>query len=316
MTPVAHALFKLSLLAGVGPARLRRAIGLALARQADLAELVEHRALHDVLTPHQLAELSCVGARADAIVEKLLAIDVDLISSADAEYPAQMLRTWGEDRAPPLLMARGNVALLARPTVGFSGSRRTSERGLRVARDCAEQLVAADVVVASGYAAGVDTCAHAAALAAGGATIIVLAEGIEHFLIKPEMENGWSWERACVVSEFSPSAPWSAGNALRRNRTIVGVSQAVIVIEALETGGTIATGRDALSGRVPLFAVEYGHSSGSAIGNRRLIAEGAQPLLRNRQTQRANLDGVFDAVLRPASSRQAPVASRQMLLPT
>ena len=95
---------RLSLIAGVGPARLRKALGLALARQADLAELVEHRALKEVLTPHQLAELSCVGARANAIVEKLRAIEVDLISSVDAEYPAQMLRTWGEDRTPPLLM--------------------------------------------------------------------------------------------------------------------------------------------------------------------------------------------------------------------
>src|SRR5207245_228710 len=108
---------------------------------------------------------------------------------------------------------------------GFSGSRKASDKGLDVARDCAEQLVAAEVVVASGYAAGVDTCAHTAALAAGGMTILVLAEGIEHFHMKPEMEKVWSWERACVVSEFTPSSPWSAGNALQRNRSIVGVSQ-------------------------------------------------------------------------------------------
>jgi len=317
MTPLAHALLKLSLVKGVGPARLRKAVKLAHANQADLAQLVEERALNDVLTPEQLDELATVQPVAEVVVEKLRTIGVDIISLGDVEYSSQLLRTWGEDHAPPLLMTRGNVALLNRPAVGFCGSREASERGLRVAEDCADQLAAASVVVASGYAAGVDTCAHAAALKAGGTTLVVLAEGIQHFRMKPEVEKVWSWERACIVSEFAATAPWSAGNAMQRNRTIVGVSRAMILIEARATGGSISAGRDALKAKTPLFAADYDGMPDSAIGNRQLIQQGAQPLLRNRQSMRASLDGVLGAVHKSAStSDSTSVSTGQMRLLT
>jgi DNA processing protein len=318
MTPLAHALLRLSLVKGVGPARLRKAMKIANAKQAELEQLVDDRGLSEVLTTEQLDELASVRTMAEVLVEKLRGLNVEVISLADAEYPAQLLRTWGEEHAPPLLMTRGNCALLNRPAVGFCGSREASERGLRAAEDCADQLAAAGVVVASGYAAGVDTCAHAAALKAGGTTIVVLPEGINHFRMKSEVEKVWSWERACVVSEFAATAPWSAGNAMQRNRTIVGVSRAMILIEARATGGSIAAGRDALKAKVPLFAAEYEGMPDSATGNRQLIEQGAQPLLRNRQTMRASLDAVLGAVHKPSSTGEpaAPAPTGQMRLLT
>lgn len=316
MTPVAKALLKLSLVSGVGPAYLRKTIKAAHAKDVELPWLVENRALHDVLSVEQLHELTVVGNAFEETLAKLDAFGVDVVCCEDATYPAQLLRTWGVARVPPLLMIRGNRELLNRDAVGFTGSREAGERGLRAARDCADQLAAAGVVIASGYAAGVDTCAHTAALKAGGTTIVVLAEGIQNFRVKAEIESAWSWERVCVVSEFAASAPWSVGTAMQRNRTIVGVSRAVILVEARATGGSIATGRYALDANVPLFAVEYEGMPESAIGNRQLIQQGAVPLRRSRQTTRANLDRVFETIReRVVANDAAPMtAERQTLL--
>src|ERR1700722_7149029 len=105
------------------------------------------------------------------------------LSETDARYPGVLKGAFGSLLLPDLLII-GNTALLGAKAVGFCGSRHATERGLEVAADCARQLSHAGAVVVSGYAPGVDMASHEAALAAGGRTIIVLAEGIEHFRIK------------------------------------------------------------------------------------------------------------------------------------
>ncbi len=316
LSPSTRALLQLSLVKGVGPARLRKALAVARTRGMELDEVIARRALDEILTPAQCDELVDARALVALLVDKLFDAEVEVLGVEDAAYPAQLRRTWGAEQAPPLLMARGNLGLLGHPAVGFCGSRQASPRGLSVAADCAEQLGAARVVVTSGFAAGVDTCAHGAALSAGGATTLVLAEGILHFKLKAELDAVWSWDRACVVSEFPATAVWSAGNAMQRNRTIVGLSRAMILIEARATGGSIAAGREALRAGVPLFAAEYEGMPEAAVGNRELIQLGATPLLRSRQTMRASLDGVLGAVQASApASADAGLAMSPRQLP-
>jgi len=63
----------------------------------------------------------------------------------------------------------------------------------------------------------------------------------------------------------------------------------MIVVEAGEKGGTRAAGEDALKLHVPLFAVDYGFDETVAPGNRALIARGAKPLKKSRETGEPNL---------------------------
>lgn len=113
------------------------------------------------------------------------------------------------------------------------------------------------------------------------------------FTRRADLAAVWDDARVCVVSEFAPRAAWTAGQAMQRNRTIVGLSLAMILIEAGATGGSIAAGREALRMGVPLFAPEYAGMPETATGNRELLREGGRPLLRSRSTLRANLDPVF-----------------------
>ena len=312
ISPTAHALLQLSLVKGVGPARMRKALHRANRRGRDLSTLLATDDLADLLSPDQHRMLEDASGQVEVVADELARAEVSVFCVADEGYPEALQQRLGES-APPLLMVRGNHALVQQVAVGFCGSRAASDRGLEVANDCADQLARAGVVVTSGYAAGVDVATHIAALRAGGSTTLVLAEGIMRFQVRPEIASEWSWDRACVVSEHAATAPWSAGNAMQRNRTIVGSSRAMILIEAGATGGSIAAGRNALEAGVPLFAPEYEGMPVTATGNRELLQRGARPLYRARTTMRANLEPVL-TIVKGLVSVAPPVASQMPLL--
>jgi len=165
---------------------------------------------------------------------------VGAVLLGEPAYPTRLIPLRA---APPALFVRGRLALLSAPGIGVCGSRRTTAPGLRAARACAE--VAADLgfTVTSGYAQGVDMESHAAALERGGRTIIALAEGITRFRVKPGgLGDVWDADRATVISQFAPDAPWHAGNAMARNAVIYGMGAGLVVVEAGEKGAPSTPG--------------------------------------------------------------------------
>jgi len=208
-------------------------------------------------------------------------------------YPAAVSEQYGAK--VPVLTCLGNLDLLEWPGIGFCGSRKASDKGLETARDCADQVARAGLVVVSGNAAGVDATAQKAALEAGGSTILVLPEGIRHFRIRKSFENVWSWERVLVISQYPDDAIWRANQAMKRNETIIALSRAMIVIEAGETGGTVNAGLSTLKSRKPLFVARYQDIEHQAPGNAKLLDLGGHPLSRSRQTGRASFQCVLDA---------------------
>jgi DNA processing protein len=221
--------------------------------------------------------------------------DVRLLSASDRPYPRAFKDLFGGLAAPDL-WCMGNFDLIEKRSVGFCGSRNASEQGLAAAADCSKQLSEANVVVISGYAAGVDMASHESALANSGETIIILAEGIDHFRIKKTIKSLWDWSRVLVLSHFPRNAVWRADRAMERNRAIVALSDAVIVIEARDTGGTLNAGFRALEMKKPLFVALYEDLSGDRGGNAILIEQGGMPLQRSSQTQKANLRKLFAVV--------------------
>lgn len=221
--------------------------------------------------------------------------EVHSISAGSRFYPAGLRNIYGE-LALPELRASGNLDLLLAPSVGFCGSRNASERGLAVATQLASLLADRGIVVTSGYARGVDTQAHLAALEVGGSTIIALPEGIDHFRIKRELARHWAPERTLVLSQYADNAVWRADRAMERNKIIVGISSATVVIEAGATGGTLDAGMTALRYGMPLFVASYIDATESNEGNRLLLAAGAKSLGRNRDTLAPNIDQLINAI--------------------
>ena len=223
-------------------------------------------------------------------------LDVEYLSVLDkSRYPSKLIETLHQN-SPTVLSFVGNIKLLEKRSVGICGSRSVSEKGLWIVRDCVSQLAQQDVCIISGYANGVDLTAHKSALEQGATTIIVLPEGISSFYIRSELKEVWDWSRVLVVSEFMPHEKWMASRAMKRNQTIIGLSDAMLVVEAGEKGGSLDAGMKTLSFGKSLFVPYYKEIPQSALGNMVLLNNGANSLKRRKESSRTNLDGLFMAM--------------------
>lgn len=219
--------------------------------------------------------------------------NVGFISILNEHYPKD-LKLHLSTRTPPVLSYIGNINLLKKKRVGISGSRKVSSKGISIAADCVSQLAQRDICIISGYATGVDQIAHYTAITEGASTIIILPEGINSFRIKKELESIWDWSKILVLSEFIPSDKWSVGRAMLRNNTIIGLSDIMIIVEAGEIGGSFDAGLSSIKKGKYVFVPRYVTPPESALGNDLLINKGAFPILMKKDTQKANLNKVFE----------------------
>lgn len=222
-------------------------------------------------------------AKAEATLMQLQTKRFEIITFLDERYPPSFQRL--ADKMPPILYVFGDTAQLAKAGVGFGGARDVSTQGLHATNQLARSAVKEHgYTVISGHAKGVDEMAHQAALDAEGVTILVLPEGVLTFRLIESLRAFWSEaaDRIVVVSQFAPHETWQARNAMIRNSTVIGLTQAFCVIEAGdEKGGTWAAGLTALSMNVPLCVLDYETPPSSALGNSKLIAKGGIPIPYN-----------------------------------
>ena len=95
---------------------------------------------------------------------------------------------------------------------------------------------------------------------------------------KREVKELLSDDNHLFISQFLPNLTWAASNAMKRNNTIVGVSDAMILIEAGMDGGTFNAGELSFKNKKQLFVVEYGVSKPTAEGNKFFLQHGGMPL--------------------------------------
>jgi DNA processing protein len=293
---VASTILALLRLPGIGPVRANRMLARLRHEGRVLTDgSIGETAIESLLDENQREAWSGSLEWARHALAQVQAIGGEVLAFSDGRYPRRLKDLLG-DNAPPLLFVIGRVDLLEASGIGFCGSRHASEKGLATAADCADQLARQGLNVVSGYAAGVDTAVHRAALAAGGTTSIVLAEGLLRFRHKSTISATRDTEQTVVLSEFAPDAPWTVANAMQRNKTICALSRAMVLIEAGLTGGSISAGKACLAMGLPLFAAVYDGMPSSAAGNVELLKLGAQRLMRNRTLNRANLAPLLTAI--------------------
>ncbi|MEX1221247.1 MAG: DNA-processing protein DprA [Idiomarina sp.] len=181
---------------------------------------------------------------------------------------------------PPLaLFCHGNSELLNAFQIAFVGSRKASPGGLHTASYLAEKLCERGAVITSGLALGIDAAAHRAALAVG-TSVAVIGTGADRYY--PPRNRQLQQQLASsglVVSEFPPGWPAKADHFPRRNRIIAGLSQGVVVVEAVENSGSLITARLALEQGREVFAVPHSMWEPAGFGCNRLIQQGAKLVL-------------------------------------
>lgn len=239
---------------------------------------------------------------ASSLAAELKAQNISLLSLYDTSYPTRLRKQLGST-APPILFAKGNISLLNEQAVGFCGSRKASPKGIGIASDCAKQLTEKNITVVSGYAAGTDLAAHSAALKNNGKTIFVLSEGILRTTIKKEISSLITDKNHVFISQFSPKVTWNAGNAMKRNSVIIGLSQAMILVESGKSGGTFAAGEESLKLGCPLFVIDFAKPEVSAEANPYFIQAGGHPI--RGKAGIPNLEKVF-AVIQARESEPTP----------
>ncbi len=204
---------------------------------------------------------------------------ITMLHPSDPNFPRHLLEI------SPILFIKGQHKLLTSDSVAIVGSRNVSDEGVRVARTIAGGLAREGINVVSGYAKGVDSEAHSAALASGGTTTLVLPHGITGLRQKREFRN-FNWERnVLAVSQFAPDSKWLARHAMMRNELICALSKAVVVIESApeqnaigKMSGTFNTGKTALEMKLPVFVVDPEYFVVPPQGNSDLIRLGGHKL--------------------------------------
>jgi DNA processing protein len=195
-----------------------------------------------------------------------------LVGWSDRDYPP-LLR---EGKHPPAaLWLRGDVGLLWRPQVAIVGSRKPSEGGREHAYEFARHCAAADLVVTSGLALGIDAAAHLGALSTGS-TVAVLGNGPDECYPRAHaalLERIAS--QGCVLTEHPPGTPSHRSHFPARNRIIATLSLGTLVVEAAMRSGALITAHLAVEANREVFALPGSIRSPTARGCHALIREGA-----------------------------------------
>jgi predicted Rossmann fold nucleotide-binding protein DprA/Smf involved in DNA uptake len=214
------------------------------------------------------------GAMALAIErERLEQSGIRVTSTFDDDYPSRLFERLRES-APPVLHIAGPTELLSEDGIGIVGSRNVAREAIEVAEEMARAAVKNGVPVVSGAARGIDQAAMGAAVEAEGKVVGLPADAMNKLLKDPSIRRSILEGHLCLATPYAPSAGFSVGTAMSRNKLIYALSRVTLVVASDEgTGGTWAGATEALQKRIAPVAVWMGPGAGP--GNAKLARQGA-----------------------------------------
>lgn len=261
-----------------------------------VGDLVSRFGLHESLASQVVALVE----RAPLVAAELEQLEQDEISPLthlEESFPQRILQALGK-KAPPLLFVAGSTSLFSRRGLGVVGSREVSEAGAEVAREAAGLAARQGFTVVSGAARGVDQLAMLAAREAGGSVVGILADSLRRALRDVETMSAVQEGKVVLCTPYRPTAPFSVGNAMGRNKLIYGQACLTLVVASDRgEGGTWSGATEALRGGFGRVAVWRG--AGEGPGNGPLEELGAHPLRRVSDLE-AYLTEVPEASASPA----------------
>src|ERR1035438_3776197 len=261
---------------GLGPKRIIDAVK-QLKAPSQIFEL-PLTALEGLRFPAEAAQFIFDGkARQSAEEEwaRVSAQGATLVTYGCPEYPERLKEIYDP---PPVLWVRGAATLLSRPGIAIVGTRHPSPYGSGVAEILARDLAVRRLLIISGMARGVDSCAHKGALAARMPTVAVWGTGID--VVYPKENKKLAEEilalGGAIVSELPMGTFPAPQNFPRRNRILSGLSVAVLVVEAAGNSGTRVTARCASDSNRYFYAVPGNVTNKGSWTPNTLIKQGAK----------------------------------------
>ncbi|MEV6174364.1 DNA-processing protein DprA [Streptomyces sp. NPDC051954] len=236
---------------------------------------------------------------------------VRFVTPGDGEWPGQ-LDDLGDAR-PLGLWVRGRPSLRiwALRSVAVVGARACTEYGAHMAVTLAAGLAERGWVVVSGGAYGVDGAAHRGALGAGGATVAVLACGVDRPYPRGHTELITRIaEQGLVIGELPPGEHPTPSRFVLRNRVIAALTRGTVVVEAAHRSGSLVTARAAQRLGRHTMGVPGPVTSGLSAGVHELLRGDAVLV-----TDAADVVELVGAMGELAPDRRGPVLPRDLLEP-
>lgn len=158
----------------------------------------------------------------------------------NSDYPRRLQHCYD---SPVIIYCKGYTDLNVEKIVGVVGTRNVTDYGKTLTEKLIQDLVDDDVLVVSGLAYGVDTCAHKAALKNNLTTAAVLAHGFQTIypsanasLSRKMLESG-----GCLLTEHISGTEPDKENFPKRNRIVSGMIDCLVVVESAAKGGALIT---------------------------------------------------------------------------
>jgi DNA processing protein len=229
------------------------------------------------ITPQKADEILKSQDHLPEIENHLLFLDeqgIGILTLLDDEYPQLLKRI---DDPPPLVYFKGELPVREKTFVAVIGTHRgyTTEK-IMLATQIGKELAKKKVVVVSGLAEGIDSAAHLGSVSQKGKTYAVLGSGLNNIFPSENVTLADEISKSgAVISEYDLDVPVRVGQLMARNRIVVGLSQAVMVVEMDEKSvGTMDAADTAIKQGKPLFVMRKEGSQKVE----ELISEGAVPL--------------------------------------
>ncbi|MFC9247040.1 DNA-processing protein DprA [Streptomyces sp. NPDC057136] len=252
---------------------------------------------------------AAAAAEPERDLAAVAAVGGRFVCPGDREWPTQ-LDDLGDARPIGLwVRGRSDLRLWALRSVAVVGARACTPYGAHMAAHLGSGLAERGWVVVSGAAFGVDGSAHRGALAVGGATMAVLACGVDVTYPRGHAELiGRMAEQGLIMSELPPGDHPTRSRFILRNRVIAALTRGTVVVEAEYRSGSLVTARSAQ--RLGRFTIGVPGPATSG------LSAGVHELLRGEGVLVTDASEVAELVgdigdLAPA--RRGPVLPRDLL---
>jgi len=206
----------------------------------------------------------------------LILISMEIRELPREEWPQGLLEI---PQPPERLWARGSMPPVGHKLLAVVGSRAMTRYGQEVCQMLIGGLAGYPVSIVSGLALGVDTCAHKMALAAGLHTLALPGSGLEDAVIYPRSNRDFATELlekdGGMLSEYAPETASRIHYFPERNRLMVGLAHAVLIVEAGPKSGTLITARLASEYNRDLLCIPHRIGDTHAFGPHLFIRLGA-----------------------------------------
>ena len=179
---------------------------------------------------------------------------IELVAYDDENYPESLRQIYNP---PVVLFYQGQLSVLSDyPALTVVGTRKPSSYSIRTADLLCRCLAKSGMLLVSGFAVGLDSVAHRAALLSGGKTVAVMGCGLDVPYPKPNASaKKYIMRNGLLLSEFLPGTEPSRQNFPMRNRILAGVSGGTLVIQAPIGSGALITAEQAMEQGKPVFCL-------------------------------------------------------------